>query len=74
MAVVFQILLVLVADPPCHYVFVIFTILMMYSAGVVVMVAMRGGGGVSVSSCNLVWRDLVFLWCTGVRGALLIWS
>jgi len=34
----------LVADPPSHWVFVIFTISMLYSVCVVVVVVMRGGG------------------------------
>ena len=27
-----------------------------------------------VSSCNLVWLDIVILWSTGGEGALLFWS
>jgi hypothetical protein len=28
----------------------------------------------SVSSCNLVWLDMVILWSTGGEGVLLFWS
>ena len=28
----------------------------------------------SVSSCNLVWLDVVILWSTGGEGVLLFWS